>query len=70
MNFKASFDPEIRIHLTDDLKGFVYTVQRGRFRTACDAIAIEFCPDQSEEADCNGVFAPVRIRTRRQPRNL
>jgi hypothetical protein len=71
MNFKARFAPGVRIRLTNELNGFVCTVQRGWFRTKSNEFAIESRPAQSlEPIEGYPVSEPVRALYRRPLRNL
>jgi hypothetical protein len=71
MNFKARFDPEVRIRLTDDLSGFVCTVRRCWFHTKSDEFAVEPRPAQPLGLiDGYVVPEPMRAQDRRSLRDL
>jgi hypothetical protein len=49
MNFKPFFAPEVDIRLTEDLNGFVCTVQRNWFRKDCTTFPLDPVRNASPE---------------------
>ena len=67
MNFKAPFVCEVRIRLTDDLNGFVCTVQPGWFRRKSQEVVADPLAQSLKPIDGHAVPEPILARYRRRP---